>query len=163
MAPFPLFRWAAAVGILVWTATGTAPHSISDWFTANFPWLLVAGVLTLAPEVVRIEFGGLKMELLRETREDVKALSQQINQLQVQQASASASTSVHQYFHDAAAAARVAADVKRGEETEAVPAKDINWDAMLKAALDNLPSSRTGWQPASRPSSNPEPGSNVET
>lgn len=58
-APFPLFRWAAGIGILIWTATGSAPHSISGWFTAHLPWLIVAGALALAPEVVRIEFGGM--------------------------------------------------------------------------------------------------------
>jgi hypothetical protein len=157
-APFPLFRWTAAIGILVWTATGTTPHSISDWFTAHFPWLLVAGVLALAPEVVRIEFGGLKMELLRETREEVKALSSQVNQLLVQQASANANASVQQYFAGAATVAGVNADIKRGEETTAVPAKDIDWAAYVKAAQDR-------WRPpppGGAPSTNTEPGSTVE-
>jgi hypothetical protein len=134
MAPFPLFRWAVGIGILVWTAVGSAPHSVSGWFTAYFPWLLVVGIMTLAPEVVRIEFGGLKMELLRETREEVKALADQLVQLQIQQAAATsnATATITQNFTEAAAVAGVTSDVKQGEETKAVPAEEIDWNAFLR-------------------------------
>ena len=160
MAPFPLFRWAAAIGILTWTATGNAPQSISGWFTAHLPWLIVAGVLTLAPEVVRIEFGGLKMELLRETREELRGLSNQVNQLQIQQAAANANATagITQVFPVAAAAAEVTAATKHGEETKAVPAQEVDWSAYTTRARRRIfePPWETG------PSTGSEPGSTVE-
>lgn len=144
MAPFPLFRWAAATGILAWTAAGTAPHSVGGWFTAHLPWLIVAGVLTVAPEVVRFEFGGLKMEMLREAREEVKTLGDQVRLLQLQQASASATTTITQHFSEAAAVAGVAADITRGEETRAVPAQSIDWSEYLRVASQHLAAPATG-------------------
>lgn len=160
-APFPLFRWAAAIGILAWTATGNAPSSISGWFAAHLPWLIVAGVLTLAPEVVHIEFGGLKLELLRETREELRGLSNQVNQLQIQQAAANANANatagITQVFPVLEAAAGVRAATKQGEETKAVPADEVDWDAFIRRArrLATKPPGETG------SSTDFEPGSTV--
>lgn len=158
--PFPLFRWAAGIGILVWTATGTAPHSISGWFTAHLPWLIVAGVLTLAPEVVRIEFGGMKMELLRETRAELRALTNHVTQLQIQQAAASASASagINQTITGMAAVTEVTAATKQGEETKAVPAQEVDWRLYTRSGPGWMSSPPWG----TTPSTDPGPGSTVE-
>jgi hypothetical protein len=160
-APFPLFRWAAAIGILAWTATGNPPSSISGWFTAHLPWLIVAGVLTLAPEVVHIEFGGLKLELLRETREELRGLSNQVNQLQIQQAAANANATagITQVFPVLEAAAGVRAATKQGEETKAVPAEEVDWSAFIRGAGRLAAESPGG----TGPSTDSDPGSTVES
>lgn len=145
---------------MIWTATGSAPHSISGWFTAHLPWLIVAGALTLAPEVVRIEFGGMKMELLRETRAELRALTNHVSQLQIQQAAANsnATAGISQTFTGMAAVSDVTAATKQGEETKAVPAQDVDWRIYTRAARG-----RTFAPPGGTTSStDPGPGSTVE-
>lgn len=86
-APFPLFRWLAALGIVVWTATG-GTHTISEWAASYAPWLIVAGVLAFGPEIASITIGGLKMELLRQNKAEIEKVGAQLQQLQIAQASA---------------------------------------------------------------------------
>jgi hypothetical protein len=88
-APFPLFRWLAALGILLWTATGST-HTISGWAADYAPWLILAGALAFGPEIASIRFGGFRLDVLTG---DVRELRGQVQQLQLAQASAvSAST-----------------------------------------------------------------------
>jgi hypothetical protein len=88
-APFPLFRWLAALGILIWTATGSA-HTISEWAASYAPWLILAGLLAFGPEIASIRFGGFRLDMLTT---DVRELRGQVQLLQVAQASASSASS----------------------------------------------------------------------
>jgi hypothetical protein len=160
-APFPLFRWTAGIGILIWTAAGSAPLSISGWFTAHLPWLIVAGVLMFAPDVARIEFGGMKMDLLRETRSELRELASQVYQMQIQQAAASsnATAGINQTFHGIAAVSEVTAATKQGEETKAVPLQAANLQDLIARAIHT----RTFDPPwGSASSTEPQQGSTVE-
>lgn len=145
MAPFPLFRWAISIGILADTALGST-GSISEWWHAHGVLLIIAAVMALGPEVTRIEFGGMKMELLRETREELRALNTQVNQLQIQQAAAAsnASAGITQTFHGVAAAVELAAATKQGEDTPPVPAQDVDWLRFTRLGRGKTPSTSSG-------------------
>lgn len=133
MAPFPLFRWAASIGILISTAVGNT-HDVGSWWRTHGVLVIIAAVIAVGPEVTRIEFGGMRMELLRETREEVRALGAQLNQLQVQQAASAstASAGISQTFNGMSAVAGVNAATKQGEETPSVPAQDVDWQGILR-------------------------------
>jgi hypothetical protein len=135
-APFPLLRWAAGLGILVSTAGGGS-HGVGGWWRAHGVQVIIAAAIAAGPEITRIEFGGMRMELLRETREEVRALGAQVSQLQVQQAAATstASAGVNQ-FYGISAVAGVNAAAKQGEETPSVPAQDVDWQRLLRLVQD---------------------------
>lgn len=135
MAPFPLYRWVASIGILISTAVGST-HDVSSWWRTHGVLVIIAAAIAVGPEVTRIEFGGMRMELLRETREEVRALGAQVNQLQVQQAAAAstASAGISQTFNGMSAVAGVNAEIKRGEGTPSVPAQEVDWQRILRSA-----------------------------
>jgi hypothetical protein len=141
MAPFPLFRWTASIGILIGTALGST-DGVSRWWHENGVLLIIAAAIAVGPEITRIEFGGMRMELLRETRAEVRALGTQVSQLQVQQAAASsnASAGVNQTFHGMAAAVDLAAATKQGEETPPVPAQQVDWFRFTSSPRGKTPS-----------------------
>lgn len=144
MAPFPLFRWALGIGILISTA-GDGTHGVGPWWHAHGVLVIVAAAVTVGPEITRIEFGGMRMELLRETREEVRTLGEQVNQLQVQQAAAAstASAGINQTFNGMSAVAGVNAATKQGEETPPVPAQDVDWQRILKLVQGTTSSTRS--------------------
>lgn len=131
-APFPLFRWLAGIGVLISTALGSS-HGVGQWWAANAVVLIIAAVVTVGPEITRIEFGGMKMELLRETRDDVRALGTQLNQLQVQQAHAISQASVSNHFYERAeTAAKVIKEAEEGEEAKRISAADVDWGLFMR-------------------------------
>jgi hypothetical protein len=131
-APFPLFRWLVAAGLLTWTAIGD-PHSLTAWATTHGPWLILAATLALGPQVASISFGWLKMDMLRETREELARVTETLTQLQIQQATAAATASAmvqnikkqKNVTRTAAAAAEVVTDTAKGQEAKRVPAEDV--------------------------------------
>jgi hypothetical protein len=127
MAPFPLFRWAGGLGILVWTAVGST-GGISGWWHGYAVWLIVAAVTAIGPEIGRLEVGGVKLELLRDTRSELRGLSNQVTQLQIQAASASStSTSGANVYLQATApaATEMAVETVRGDVAPKVPAEEV--------------------------------------
>ena len=65
-AAFPLFRWAVAIGLLIWCAAGSNPASLTAWAIHHGPWLILAGVLAFGPEIASIRFGGFRLDTLTE-------------------------------------------------------------------------------------------------
>jgi hypothetical protein len=88
-AAFPLFRWAAALGLVIWCAAGSNPASMTAWATHHGPWLILAGALAFGPEVASIRFGGFRLDTITE---DVRELRGKVEQLQIAQASSSSAS-----------------------------------------------------------------------
>jgi hypothetical protein len=84
-APFPLVRWALALGILAWCATFRNP-SLAAWASVHGPWLILAALLAIGPEITGLAVGGLKLSLLRETKAEVAQVRDAVTRIQVQQA-----------------------------------------------------------------------------
>jgi hypothetical protein len=75
-------RWVAALGLVVWRWLAGPPANLGGWLP-----VLILAVFLLLPDVRSVEFRGLKLEM-RQAREDIAGLRQQITQLQVTQAGA---------------------------------------------------------------------------
>lgn len=135
-APLPLLRWTAAVAVFVglW-ATGIPSHP-AGWIC---PGAIVA--LMILPDAGTISFGGLKLELLRQNKAEIEKVGDQVRQLQVQQAVATASAAGvvtnHYYTAKAEAVADVIQDADEGENAKSVPAEEV----LLRFAVSNPPSS----------------------
>jgi hypothetical protein len=70
-APLPLARWSAAIGLVIWCATGSA-SSASGWLSAHYPWLIVTALLVFGPEIASLQVGSLRMDLFQQAVQDVK-------------------------------------------------------------------------------------------
>jgi hypothetical protein len=94
LAPLPLYRWLIVVGLLIWRWAAGIPSSINGWLG-----VLVISVVMILPDAASIAFGGLQIEM-RQAKEQVADLKQQVSQLQIQQAAAAAAqaSSGHQFI-----------------------------------------------------------------
>lgn len=92
-AAFPLFRWAAALGLVIWCAAGSNPASMTAWATHHGPWLILAGALAFGPEVASIRFGGFRLDTITE---DVRELRGKVEQLQIAHASSRSASGANQ-------------------------------------------------------------------
>ena len=84
MAPLPLYRWLVVIGLLAWRWAAGIPNNIDGWLGV----LAICLVLVL-PDAASIAVGGLKIEM-RQAKEEVANLKQQMFQMQIQQAAAAA-------------------------------------------------------------------------
>jgi hypothetical protein len=149
--PFPLLRWAAAVGVFVGLWIAGIPAHATGWIC---PGAIVA--LMILPDAGTLSFGGLKLEMLRQNRAEIEKVGDRVQQLQMQQAVAAASASgvVNNYY---AAKAEAVADViqnaEEGENAKAVPVEEV-----LKRFTFTA---HAGTVEATPPSDNPEPESSL--
>jgi hypothetical protein len=115
--------------ILMWTAVDET-GDLSGWAASYAPWLILGGLLAVGPEIASVSFGGFKMEVLRQTREEVARVGQTVQQIQLQQATAAAASVQNikkqkNVTKTAAAAADVVTDTAKGQEAKRVPAEDV--------------------------------------
>jgi len=131
------FRWSAAIVIAVGVAAVrwmTAAHMhIGQWASGvpttpgGYVFIIIAIVLLIAPEAASISIGGMKLEMLRDTKAEVEKVGERVTQLQIQQAasaSSKATVDARQFIGEAAIAAGLAAAAKEGAEAPAVPADE---------------------------------------
>jgi hypothetical protein len=85
---FPLLRWILGLVLLATTLPGT--HSVSVWWSAHAVVVIIAAVVVFGPDLVSLSVGSVKMDLLRETRDDMREVRGALTTLQVQKASLAA-------------------------------------------------------------------------
>lgn len=79
---FPLFRFIIGIILLATTLPGST--SVSNWWSVHAAVIIFAAVITFGPDLASLSIGGFKMDLLRETREDLREVRSAIANLQVQ-------------------------------------------------------------------------------
>jgi hypothetical protein len=79
---FPLFRWI--IGIILLATTLASSTSVSNWWSVHAAVIIFAAVITFGPDLASLSIGGFKMDLLRETREDLREVRSAIASLQAQ-------------------------------------------------------------------------------
>jgi hypothetical protein len=150
-APFPLARWAAALGVFVGLWIAGIPAQATGWIC---PGAIVA--LLILPDAGTISFGGLKLEMLKQNKAEIEKVGERVQQLQTQQAVAAASASagvINNYYaaKAAEAVAEVIQDADEGESAKAVPAAEV---------LKRFTVAGTGT--VTPPSDHPDPESTLE-
>jgi hypothetical protein len=133
LGPFPLYRWTAGIGVLIWTAVGTT-DGISGWWHGYAVWIVITAAGVIGPEVTKVEIGGMKLEMLRETRAELRALNAQVTQLQLQQVSATSGAAASNYkikkqvikkTEIGEAAKDIVTETVKGQLAEPVPAEQV--------------------------------------
>lgn len=85
---FPLLRWI--VGLILLATTLPGAHSASTWWSAHAAVVVIAAVIVFGPDLASLSVGSVKMDLLRETRDDMRDVRGALTALQVQRASLAA-------------------------------------------------------------------------
>lgn len=121
-------RWLTAAHINVGAWAKGVPTS-----PGGYVFIAVAIVLLIAPEVNQVSLGGFRLEMLRETRDEVRQVRDAVHHLQLQVTEASASAkSIAQnvkkqknVYKTGQAAADLAGGLEKGEEAKPVPAAEL--------------------------------------
>jgi hypothetical protein len=114
-------RWLAVLGLVLWRWAEGLPSDFKGWVP-----VLIISVLLLLPDADSVAFGGVKLEM-RQTREEVAGIRQQIMQLQVAQARSGAigtlsvATDNPAVAKEIGAAIGMQAQIRLGEESESEP------------------------------------------
>lgn len=114
-------RWLAVLGLVLGRWAAGQPASFAGWVP-----VLIISVLLLLPDADSVAFGGVKLEM-RQTREEVAGLRQQVTQLQVAQARSGAigtfslATDNPEVAREVGAAIGMSAQIAASEESEIEP------------------------------------------
>lgn len=117
-------RWAAVLGLVLWRWAAGIPSDFIGWLP-----VLILALLFLLPDADSVAFGGVKLEM-RQAREEVAGLRQQVMQLQVAHASAAAigalslATENPEVVREFLAAIGLAARIAASEDTPTEPYDD---------------------------------------
>jgi hypothetical protein len=79
---FPLFRWI--IGIILLATTLPGSHAVGTWWHEHAAVLIAAAVIVFGPSLQSLSIGGFKMDLLKETREDLREVRSIVATLQSQ-------------------------------------------------------------------------------
>jgi hypothetical protein len=79
---FPLFRWI--IGIILLATTLPDSRAVGTWWHAHAAVIIFAAAIVFGPDLASLSLGGFKMDLLRETREDLREVRSAVVNLQSQ-------------------------------------------------------------------------------
>jgi hypothetical protein len=124
--PLTVVRWLAVLGIaLAWWANGAPTSPLGRWL----PYAIIVGVLIL-PDLAGFAVGGLRIDM-REARDDIARLRQDVNA----QARATASASATVNLREAERGVMVYRDVTVAEQEPLAPyvPRDLGTDETTEA------------------------------
>ena len=152
------FRWTLAILIALFVAAvrwlTVAQVHIGAWARGaptspgSYVFIVIAIVLLIAPEVSRISFGSFRLEMLRDTRDEVRQVHDSVRQLQLQITETSAKAIAQNVkkqknvYKTGQAAADLAGGLEKGEEAKPVPLAELM--RILKADDGRETSGSTG-------------------